>query len=53
MLAIMNGYEHMAMPYLPPHSNTATDDYLTTLPAMGVQEQGFRTPTYSTDNFRR
>ena len=51
--AIMNGYDHMAMPYLPPNNNTTTDDYLTTLPAMGLAEQSFQTPTYSTDDFRR
>lgn len=49
----MNGYNHMAMPYLPPHSNTTTDEYMTTLPAMGLAEQSFSTPTYSTDDFRR
>ncbi|KAF6222002.1 hypothetical protein HO133_001970 [Letharia lupina] len=48
----MNGYDHMAMPYLPPNNNTTTDDYLTTLPAMGLAEQSFQTPTYSTDDFR-
>ena len=53
MLSIMNGFEHMTMHYLPPHTNTATDDYLTTLPAMGGADQTFRTPSYSTDNFRR
>ena len=53
MLAIMNGFDHMTMHYLPPHTNTATDDYLTTLPAMGGAEHTFRTPNYSTDNFRR
>lgn len=49
----MNGYNHMAMPYLPPHSNTTTDDYLAPLPAMGLTEQSFPTPTYSTDDFQR
>lgn len=55
MLAIMNGYDHMAMHYLPPHTNTAPDEYLstTTLPAIGLPEQSFRTPTYSTDDFHR
>lgn len=48
----MNGYDHMAMPYLPPNSNTTTDDYLNTIPAMGLAEQSFQTSTYSTDDFR-
>ena len=49
----MNGYDHMAMPYLQPHTNTSTDDYQTTLPTMSLAEQSFQTPTYSTDEFRR
>ena len=49
----MNGYDHMAMPYLPPNSNTTTDHYLTTLPGVGLAEQSFHAPTYSTDDFRR
>ncbi len=49
----MNGFNHMAMPYLTPNSNTTTDDYMTPLPALSLAEQGFRAPTYSTDDFRR
>lgn len=45
----MNGYDHMAMPYLPPNTNTTTDEYL---PAMGLAEQSFHAPTYSTDDYR-
>lgn len=46
----MNGYDHMAMPYLPPTTNTTTDDYL---PAMELAEQSFHAPTYTTDDYRR
>ena len=49
----MHGYNHMAMPYISPNSNTTTDDYMTPLPAMGLGEQSFPTPTYSTDDYRR
>lgn len=50
----MNAYDHMTMPYLPPNSNAATDDYLTTLPAMGLSEQSFQTSTYKypTEEYR-
>lgn len=49
----MNGYDHMAMPYLPPNSNTTTDDYLTHIPSMGLAEQSFQMPSYSTDEFQK
>ncbi|CAD6582870.1 MAG: hypothetical protein ASARMPRED_001090 [Alectoria sarmentosa] len=48
----MNGYDHMAMPYLPPNNNTTTDDYLTHIPSMGLAEHSFQMPSYSTDEFQ-
>ena len=52
-ITVMNGYEHITMSYLPPNTNTTTDDYMTPLPALGLAEQSFQTPTYSNDHFRR
>ena len=52
----MHGYNHIAVPYLPPNSSTTTtttDDYMTPLPALGLGEQGFPPLTYSTDDIRR
>ena len=49
----MNGYDHMAMPYLSPNNNTSTEEYQSNLPTMSLAEQSFQAPTYSTDDLRR
>ena len=52
----MEGYDPMGMPFmansLSLNNSVSTDDYLNTLPTLGLAQQSLQAPNYDTNSFR-